>query len=220
VKGDPGFGVLLNVAIPSVDRLDAAKVLAASGETVLDQVAGEVDQPFGVVGGDDHFTDSVRHASPLPLIKRLPALDSIPTEQKRLLAESGVLTANYESTIKDGFTALETYLKSRFAADARAVSLAGKRAVFQRLDEAAGSVPEHLSTNLRGLVGQQAWRRLLRVAAMRHVLTHNAGIVDTKFLEREPGWPQAIGQHLHVSEEDASGLLLILTELARILRPR
>jgi late competence protein required for DNA uptake (superfamily II DNA/RNA helicase) len=39
--------------------------------------------------------------------ERLAALDVIPTEQKRLLAESGVLTANYESTIKDGFTALE-----------------------------------------------------------------------------------------------------------------
>jgi hypothetical protein len=60
--------------------------------------------------------------------ERLAALDAIPTEHKRQLAESGVLTANYESTIKDGFTALETYLKSRFIADAPIVSLVGKGA--------------------------------------------------------------------------------------------
>jgi hypothetical protein len=79
--------------------------------------------------------------------ERLAALDVIPTEHKRPLAESGVLTANYESTIKDGFTALETYLKSRFIADAPTVSLVGKGPVFQRLEEAAELYTAHLATS-------------------------------------------------------------------------
>ena len=91
--------------------------------------------------------------------------------------------------------------------------------MFQRLEEAAELYTAHLAVDLRELIGQEAWRDLLRMAAMRHVLTHNGGVVDAKFLEQEPGWPQAAGQRLHVSEKDASGFLLILTELARLLRP-
>ena len=151
--------------------------------------------------------------------ERLAALGAIPTEHRRVLAESGVLTANYESTIKDGFTALETYLKSRFIADAPAVFLAGKGAVFQRLEEAADMYVDHLAIDVRALVGPEAWHDLLRMAAIRHVLTHNSGVVDAKFLELVPDWPQATGQRLHVSEKDASGFLTILRDLASVLRP-
>ena len=73
--------------------------------------------------------------------------------------------------------------------------------MFQRLDEAAGLYTAHLAVDLRDLVGQKAWRDLLRIAAMRHVLTHNGGVVDVKFLEQVPDWPQAMGQRLHVGEK-------------------
>ena len=39
-------------------------MLAAGGEPVLDQLASEVEEPLGVVGCDDHFTDRFGHASP------------------------------------------------------------------------------------------------------------------------------------------------------------
>jgi hypothetical protein len=59
-------------------------------------------------------------------------------------------------TVKDGFSALETYLKARFATGAAGVSLAGNGAVFQRLDEAADLCQEHLNVDLRALVGGRA----------------------------------------------------------------
>lgn len=145
--------------------------------------------------------------------ERLAAQDDVPAEHKRALVESGVLTANYESTIKDGLTALETYLKVRFVSDAPMVSLAGKGAVFQRLDEAADLYRDHLGIDLRGAFAGDAWRHLLRVSATRHVLVHNAGVVDAKFLEREPAWPQSLGQRLQVSKDDASRFLLVLSQL-------
>ncbi len=151
--------------------------------------------------------------------ERLAALDAVADEHKRSLAESGVLTANYESTIKDGFTALETYLKARFVTDAPDVSLAGKGAVFQRLDDAAGLYRDHLDVDLRVLVTGDGWRHLIRVAAIRHVLVHNAGVVDAKFLDREPDWPQKPGQRLHVSESDARRFLSILVQLAVAVGP-
>lgn len=38
------------------------------------------------------------------------------------------------------------------------------------------------------MMGADAWQDLLRLAAIRHVLVHNNGIVDAKFLERQPNW--------------------------------
>lgn len=151
--------------------------------------------------------------------ERLAALEAVPEEHKRALAESGVLTANYESTIKDGFAALETYLKARFAEEVPHVSLAGKGAVFQRLDNAAALYADHLSVDLPALMTAADWRQLLRAAAIRHVLVHNAGVVDAKFLDREPDWPQLTGQRLHVSEAAARDFLSLLAALAAAVQP-
>lgn len=62
----------------------------------------------------------------------LAALDALPDGVKRALSESGALGANYENTIKDGFAALETYLKARFEVEAPHVSLKKHGNVFQR----------------------------------------------------------------------------------------
>jgi hypothetical protein len=151
---------------------------------------------------------------------RLAVLDALPAEHKRALSDSGVLTATYESTIKDGFSSLETYLKARFITDAPQVSFAGKGAIFQRLPEAADLYREHLGIDLPGLAGREGWNHLRRVAAIRHVLVHNAGIVDAKFLDRLPDSPHQIGQRLSVKESDARRLLDVLAGLAKAAEPR
>ena len=45
---------------------------------------------------------------------RLAALNGLDAQRRRDLVEAGVVTSIYESTFKDGFGALETYLKDRF----------------------------------------------------------------------------------------------------------
>lgn len=144
----------------------------------------------------------------------LAALDALPQEIKRELAESGVLAANFENTIKDGFGALETFLRARFEASAPEVSLQGKGNVFQRLGDAAELYREHLAVDLPALLGADGWEHLNQVAAMRHVLVHNAGIVDDKFLERLPGWPQRTGQRLQIKKSDANGFVTLLERVA------
>jgi Zn finger protein HypA/HybF involved in hydrogenase expression len=84
----------------------------------------------------------------------LAALDALPQEVKRGLTEAGVIGANYENTIKDGFGALETFLKARFQADAPDVSLQGKGNVFQRLGDAADLYREHLGVDLPACSGR------------------------------------------------------------------
>lgn len=195
-------------------------------ETRRTMQCGVCDQRFAVYGlalycptcgqmaPAQQFTELIRVQQ-----DRLAALDGLPGDHKRALADGGVLTATYESTLKDGFSALETYLKSRFTAHAPTVSLNGKGAVFQRLDHAADLYRDHLGVDLPALAGAEGWTHLARVAAIRHVLVHNAGIVDPKFLNRLPDWPQQVGQKVNVSAHDARRFLEVLTDLAAALQP-
>jgi hypothetical protein len=50
---------------------------------------------------------------------RLAVLDGLDAPTRRDLMEAGVVSATYESTFKDGFGALETYLKGRFQQEAK-----------------------------------------------------------------------------------------------------
>lgn len=51
-------------------------------------------------------------------------------------------------------------------------------------------------------------------AAIRHVLTHNAGVIDAKFLVLEPGWPQPVGERFQVQRADVDSLLNALKRFA------
>lgn len=144
----------------------------------------------------------------------LAALDSLPHGIKRELAESGLLAASYENTIKDGFTALETFLKTRFEAEAPDIGLQGMGNVFQRLDDAAEMYRKHLQVDLPALLGTDGWEQLNRAAAMRHVLVHNAGVVDARFLTRLPTWPQQAGQRIQIKQSDADGFITLLERVA------
>jgi hypothetical protein len=66
---------------------------------------------------------------------RLAALERLDDDIRRELEEAGVFTINYEGTFKDGFTALETYLKNRFDREATNVTKQPSSTTFQRLDD-------------------------------------------------------------------------------------
>lgn len=59
-------------------------------------------------------------------------------------------------------------------------------------------------------------------ADLRHVLTHNAGVIDARFLARRPDWPQSEGQRLHVTRSQVDALLNALESFASsvALNPR
>lgn len=58
---------------------------------------------------------------------------------------------------------------------------------------------------------------MLRLAEIRHVLIHNAWIVDAAFLSRLPDWPQSAGQRIQVGLDTALGFLDLLGTLASAL---
>ena len=68
--------------------------------------------------------------------------------------------------------------------------------------------------DLEAAVGAQVWAALLQAAAIRHVLTHNAGVIDAKFLTRVTDWPQRVGERLQVRRADADRFLDVLEQFA------
>jgi hypothetical protein len=120
----------------------------------------------------------------------------------------------YESTFKDGFGALETYLKDRFLQEAKNVTKPPATTTFQRLQDTNELYKQHLGVDLEAAVGAHVWAALLQAAAIRHVLTHNAGVIDAKFLTRVTGWPQRQGKRLQVRRADADRFLDVLEQFA------
>jgi hypothetical protein len=145
---------------------------------------------------------------------RLAALDGLHAQTRRDLVEAGVVTSVYESTLKDGFGALETYLKHRFQQDAKNLTKPPATTTFQRLLDTNELYKQHLGVDLEAAVGTQVWVALLQAAAIRHVLTHNAGVIDAKFLTRVTGWPQRQGERLQVRRADADRFLDVLEQFA------
>lgn len=145
--------------------------------------------------------------------ERLAALDDVDPPTRQRLDEAGVYTVTYESTIKDGFSALEAYLKQRFRAETPGEAQP-RSTTFQRLNDANDLYKSRLNVDLAAAAGPQVWTGLLEAAAIRHVLTHSAGTLDEQFLERMPGWPQALGQRIQVTRHRAEGFLDVLESFA------
>jgi len=144
--------------------------------------------------------------------ERLESLHGLPADVLRALRENGALTLSYESTVKDGFGALETYLRQRFVA-LSPEPIKTARGAFQRLDDASTLYEHHLGVDLVAAAGESCWHALRRTASIRHVLVHNAGVVDEAFLAQQPGWHQLVGQKIHVDDAEATAFLDALEHL-------
>ncbi|MGA5162253.1 hypothetical protein [Streptomyces pseudogriseolus] len=155
---------------------------------------------------------------------RLDALEALPTDAKALLREQGVFTRNWVDTVENVVGVVEALASSLFrAAVPNAASLLnGKGAIFQRLDHMADLIVTAGFPDLRAALGSQTWQRLLETWAVRHVFTHNDGIVDEKYLIKVPGSSAQIGQRLVLTEtvcrnalDDAKALCETLVDMLR-----
>ncbi|MEV0736152.1 hypothetical protein AB0I51_09315 [Streptomyces sp. NPDC050549] len=155
---------------------------------------------------------------------RLDALEALPSDAKALLREQGVFARGWVDTVKSVVGVVEYLASSLFrTAVPHADSLLnGKGAIFQRLDPMADLIIDAGFSDLRTVLGPQAWQRLLETWAARHVFTHNDGIVDEKYLARVPGSSARIGQRLVPTEDmcrqaltDAKALCETLIDVLR-----
>lgn len=134
---------------------------------------------------------------------QLDALAQLPAEVVATLREQGGFHRTWVGTIKNLVSIVEALAAAMFTSKVAGAQqqLAGRGNIFQRLDDMADLFVAACLADLRSVLGQPTWQRLLEVWAARHVFTHNDGIVDDKYLARVPHSQAQRGQRLTVSEE-------------------
>lgn len=147
----------------------------------------------------------------------LAALEDLPREHYKTLQAAGAIDHAHIETVKDGLGSLEAYLKQHYTANTDAAVHPKTPTTFQRLPDVAELYSVNLNRDLVALTGEANWKRLTVYSAIRHVLTHNQGVIDDKFLERVPDWRQGLGRRIVVTSADANELLSILEGLAGAL---
>lgn len=150
---------------------------------------------------------------------RLDLLAQLPGEALPALREQGVFDRIWADTLGSLVAAVETLAGAVYRAtvtDAE-TRLRGKGNIFQRLDDAADLFAAAGNDDLRTLLDPALWQRLCTAWAIRHVHTHNDGIVDAKFLTRVPASSARIGQRVGVTEQLCRQAIDDTEELIRAL---
>jgi hypothetical protein len=145
----------------------------------------------------------------------LSVVDHVPAEVLAHLREAGALEKTAAGVLGSVVGTVETFLKQTFLACVAGgdTLIAGKGNVFQRLDDAAQLYKDHLDIDIPAALGAADWNRLLVLYGIRHLLTHNNGIVDAKHMTKFPGKGFLLGQHVTVSTADAKDALRIGRQL-------
>jgi hypothetical protein len=133
-------------------------------------------------------------AAQTAILNALAQLEPTALDQLR---EIGAVEQTASSTLGVVVSSLEAYLKGTFndrvaGGDQMTV---GRGNVFQRLDDVAELYRDHMGIDLAATLGAD-WERLRMLYGVRHLLTHNNGIVDDRHLKRFPDFPVAIGNRV------------------------
>ena len=135
--------------------------------------------------------------------------DRLGEDERETLRAAGVFERFAVDAIESTVSLFEIFAREQFAQrvpDAQQHTK-GKGNIFQRLDDTAALFAEHADADLVELAGEERWQRLKRTFARRHVLTHNGGIVDEKFLSQMTVSGLRLGQRLVVRRADAAQAL-------------
>lgn len=145
--------------------------------------------------------------------------DRLTEDERETLRAAGVFERFAVDGIESTVSLFEMFARDQFArrvvdADEHTKT---KGNIFQRLDDTGNLFEEHAGIEVVALVGADRWQRLKGAFARRHVLTHNGGIVDAKFLSQAPDADLRLGQRLVVQRNDAAQALDDLEAVVRAL---
>lgn len=143
--------------------------------------------------------------------------DRLDVDERETLRGAGVFERFAVDAIESVVSLFEMFAREQFEHRVRDAQrhTRGRGNVFQRLDDAAKLFSAHTGLHLIALAGEDRWRRLKGAFARRHVLTHNGGIVDERFLVQAPDSGLRVGQRMIVRRRDAE---VALDDLEAIVR--
>lgn len=143
-------------------------------------------------------------------------IDSVETVRKVLSDAVGIDEAELtcrslvETCLSDGVTAFQKYCEGLY-------ELTGKGKapfnVFQRIDDGSELWHEVVSQGYDSWLTIDELRSLKLLYQKRHILVHNEGIVDQKYIDKSGDSSYKIGQRIVVSKRDIEALLFSLEKL-------
>lgn len=145
--------------------------------------------------------------------------DRLGEEERETMRATGVFERIAVDAIESTVSLFEIFAREQFGervADADDLTRR-KGNVFQRLDDTAALFDEHAGVDLVELAGEDRWQRLRRTFARRHVLVHNGGAVDEKFLAAVPDGDLKLGQRLVIRRQEAAEALDDLEAVVRAI---
>jgi sarcosine oxidase delta subunit len=145
--------------------------------------------------------------------------DRLSVDEREMLRAGGVFERFAVDAIQTVVSLFELFAREQFEHHVQGGQphATAKGNVFQRLDDTALLFAEHTDVDLISIAGDARWQRLKHAFARRHVLTHNGGIVDQKFLAQVPHSGLKLGQRLVVSRGEAETALDDLEGVVRAL---
>ena len=143
-------------------------------------------------------------------------------DQREDLRAAGVFDATARSIVEQFTSHFESLCRHAFTTrvpDAELLIPAAGNP-FQRAEFVESAMREHVGIDLPRELGVDAWARIKLTIAKRHVLIHNGGIVDEKFLKAVPNAPRKVGGRLVIKRTDAEAALNDLELLTSVLERR
>lgn len=146
----------------------------------------------------------------------LVAAGDLPPERHRVLQASGGEDRLAENALRDTVTAFEVYCRARYAeiqgsSALQAVMKTKGPSVFQRLDEAVSIMEGAIGRGMANALSDAEWNELRITFATRHVLTHNFGVSDDRYLAN--GGTTPLGQRVQVTRTIADRALTLTERL-------
>lgn len=178
----------------------------------------ECHSRFAVIGSA-YFCPACGHNSVLrtfsdSLRKIKAKRDCVPIIKEALSAASGADDAELtcrsviETCISDGVVAFQKYCDGLYLNYGQSPFNA-----FQRLDQGSQLWKEAIGKEYTDWITSEDFSRLQVLYQRRHLLSHNEGIVDEKYLEKSGDTKYVVGQRIIVSAIDIDDLLGILEKM-------
>ncbi len=143
-------------------------------------------------------------------------------DQREDLRAAGVFDATARSIVEQFASHFESLFRRAFSTrvpEAESLIPAGGNP-FQRAEFVESAMRADVGIDLPRELGVDTWERICLTIAKRHVLIHNGGIVDAKFLKTVSISQYEIGERLMITRQDADAALTDLERLVSILRMR
>lgn len=140
------------------------------------------------------------------------------TEQVGIDEASKMCRSMLESTLGEIVSAFQKFAKENLINNSSLASSKIKVNDFQIITKGSKLYSIHLNKPYENCLSEDELVFMNILFQRRHILEHNEGIVDEKYIEKSGDKTYSLGQRVIVKKEDAQNLLLIIRKLTSFLK--